>query len=55
MKKEYLKPELIDLNETAGLGHTATCRNGSGAYDPCQVGTGASESCIMGPAVAHPL
>lgn len=37
MKKEYSKPELIDLNEETGLG-------GSN----CETGSGASGACISG-------
>jgi hypothetical protein len=45
MKKEYLKPELIDMNEQ--IGHGAGCRTGSGAVG-CQAGNAATDLCGMG-------
>jgi hypothetical protein len=46
MRKEYSKPELMDLNENAGFGDTY-CRTGSG-NSVCQVGNAAGQICGMG-------
>ena len=50
MKKEYSKPELIDLNEQTGLG--SNCRNGSGEKGLCTAGTIAGSGCNAG--TGHP-
>jgi hypothetical protein len=50
MAKEYVKPELIDLNEQTGTGR-ADCMNGSGDAAICQTGTAAGTYCLGGSGV----
>jgi SynChlorMet cassette protein ScmA len=47
MKKEYVKPDLIDLNEKTGLGRVP-CENGSGAAGYCDTGNAAGFFCGTG-------
>lgn len=51
MKKNYSKPELIDLNEKTGRGNGNGCRNGSGNTSGCFNGNaalGSPFSCGVG-------
>lgn len=46
MKKEYSKPELIDLNEQTGYGRG--CVSGSGNVIGCFNGNAAGRECTTG-------
>ncbi len=48
MKKVYVKPELIDLNEQTGIGKGSECRNGSGDKGDCYSGNVAGAYCEVG-------
>ncbi|MEI6292417.1 MAG: hypothetical protein WCP36_01965, partial [Methanomicrobiales archaeon] len=49
MKKDYAKPELIDLNESTGRGGPADpCQNGSGAAGFCNSGITPGFTCGTG-------
>jgi len=50
MKKEYQKPELINLNESTGHGGDGydPCNNGSGVRGRCISGTTPGEDCFVG-------
>lgn len=48
MKKDYIKPVLVDLNEQTGHGGGSECRNGSGDQGDCYSGNVAGRYCYIG-------